>query len=213
MTEAAAKPVREGSAQKRAAILTAARERFLADGFDRASMDAIAAGAGVSKRTVYDYYGDKRTLLLAVVEQALATLGVSVTAAIDDHLRDVDDLERALVDFAVGVTATAIGSSDYNALMRLLGAESENLPEMRQMNWENIEPEEAVAERFVELDRRGLLRAPNPRLAADHFVALTLSPSVYALGRAPVVDPAETHRMIVDGVGAFLRAYGGPALD
>jgi len=28
-----------------------------------------------------------------------------------------------------------------------------------------------------------------------------------------VVDPAETHRMIVDGVGAFLRAYGGPALD
>ena len=212
MVASAVKPVREGSAQKRAAILAAARGLFLSDGFDRASMDAIAASAGVSKRTVYDYYGDKRTLLVAVVEQALAALGDSVTAAIDQHLRAVDDVERALVDFAGSITSVAIGSTDYSALMRLLSTESDNLPEMRQENWANVEPEEAVAERFVELDRRGLLRAPDPRLAADHFVALTLSPSVYALGRAPVAAAADTRRMIADGVAAFLRAYGGPAL-
>ena len=63
------KAVREGSATKRAAILATARALFLADGFERTSMDAIAAAAAVSKRTVYDYYGDKRALLLAVVEQ------------------------------------------------------------------------------------------------------------------------------------------------
>jgi TetR/AcrR family transcriptional repressor of mexJK operon len=213
MSTPAVKAVREGSAQKRAAILAAARELFLADGFDRASMDAIAAAAAVSKRTVYDYYGDKRALLLAVVEQALAVLGASVATAIDDHLRDVDDVESALVEFAVAITSTAIGSSDYTALMRLLSTESENLPEMRQEHFDAVEPEEAVAERFAELDRRGLLLAPDARLAADHFVALTLSPSVYALGRAPVAAAADTRRMIADGVAAFLRAYGGPALE
>jgi TetR/AcrR family transcriptional repressor of mexJK operon len=213
MSTPAVKAVREGSAQKRAAILAAARELFLADGFDRASMDAIAAAAAVSKRTVYDYYGDKRALLLAVVEQALAVLGASVATAIDDHLRDVDDVESALIEFAVAITSTAIGSSDYTALMRLLSTESENLPEMRQEHFDAVEPEEAVAERFAELDRRGLLQAPNARLAADHFVALTLSPSVYALGRAPMAAAADTRRMIGDGVAAFLRAYGGPALE
>ena len=60
----APKALREGSTQKRSAILTAARDLFLADGFDRSSVDAVAARAGVSKRTVYDYFGDKEALLL-----------------------------------------------------------------------------------------------------------------------------------------------------
>lgn len=207
-TSVAGKPIREGSAQKRAAILTAARKLFLADGVDRTSMDAIAASAEVSKRTVYDYYGDKRTLLLAVVQQAVQGLGATVSAAIDEHLGDVDDIERALVGFASGITASAIGSSDYAALMRLLSTESENLPELNAEHWDGIEPEEAVALRFAEFDRRGLLTAPDPRLAADHFVALTLSRSVYTLGRTPPPVLPDTRQMIVDGVKAFLRAYG-----
>jgi len=207
-TSVAGKPLREGSAQKRAAILATARELFLADGFERTSMDAIASSAEVSKRTVYDYYGDKRTLLLAVVEQAVQALGASVSAAIDGHLADVDDIEAALVGFASAITASAIGSSDYAALMRLLSTESENLPELNAEHWDGVEPEEAVAQRFAEFDRRGLLEAPDPRLAADHFVALTLSRSVYSLGRTPAPAIADTRRMIVDGVRAFLRAYG-----
>ena len=207
-TTVAAKTVREGSAQKRAAILAAARSLFLADGFDRTSMDAISASAGVSKRTVYDYYGDKRTLLLAVVEQAVQALGTTVSDAIDTHLTGVTDVEEALIGFADSITATAIGSADYSALMRLLSTESENLPELNAEHWDGVEPEEAVAQRFAEFDRRGLLEAPDPRLAADHFVALTLSRSVYSFGRTPAPAIADTRRMIVDGVRAFLRAYG-----
>ncbi|WEO77215.1 TetR/AcrR family transcriptional regulator [Cryobacterium sp. SO2] len=207
-TAVVVKTVREGSARKRAAILAAARSLFLSDGFDRTSMDAIASAAAVSKRTVYDYYGDKRTLLLAVVEQALQALGMAVSGAIDEHLTDVTDVETALIGFADSITATAIGSADYSALMRLLSTESDNLPEMRDKHWDSVEPEEAVAERFVELDRQGLLTTPDPRLAADHFVALALSRSVYALGRQDVRPPAETRKIIVDGVQAFLRAYG-----
>jgi TetR/AcrR family transcriptional repressor of mexJK operon len=201
------KGLREGSAHKRSAILLAGRELFLADGFERTSVDAIAARAGVSKRTVYDYYGDKRTLLLAVVEQAVLALSAAVTKAVEENLRVVDDLERALVGFARGITATAIGSPDYTALMGLLSTESTALPELRDKQWDVQDPEDSVAERFAEFAGRGLLIAPDPRLAADHFVALTLSPFANSLGRPIERSDEETQGLIVEGVRAFLRAY------
>ena len=40
---------------------------FLRDGYARTSVDAIAAEAGVSKRTIYNHYGDKESLFLSVV--------------------------------------------------------------------------------------------------------------------------------------------------
>ncbi|OJX75562.1 TetR/AcrR family transcriptional regulator [Leifsonia sp. 71-9] len=207
-TTTPAKGVREGSAQKREAILAAARELFLADGVERTSVDAIAASAGVSKRTVYDYYGDKRNLLLAVVEQAVDALGAAVTAAIDANLRGDIEIECALTRFAQDITATALGSSDYIALVRLLSTESVNLPELWDKHWNVGEPEDAVAERFAEFDRRGLLVTPDPRLAADHFVALTVSSFASTLGRPIERDEQQTQHLIVEGVRAFLRAYG-----
>jgi TetR/AcrR family transcriptional repressor of mexJK operon len=200
--------LREGSAQKRSAILAAARELFLANGFERTSVDAISAGAGVSKRTVYDYYGDKRTLLLAVVDQAVDALLEAVDAAMSDTLEGVDEprqLEPALVAFAQSLTRSALGSADYTALTRLTAMESANLPELRDR--EGTEPEETLAARFADFGARGLLTVPKPRVAADHFVALTLSSSANTLGLTTTLDEGETTEMIADGVAAFLRAY------
>ncbi|TIH37420.1 TetR/AcrR family transcriptional regulator [Subtercola vilae] len=208
MAAPAGKSIREGSAQKRSAILLAARALFLSDGFDRTSMDLVAAEAGVSKRTVYDYYGDKRTLLAAVVDHTVEALSTAVQRAIDENLVVVPDaaqLEHALVSFAESITVSAIGSSDYAALMRLLYTEATNLPETRSMAWNAEEPEDAVATRFAAFDRDGLLHAPDPRLAADHFVALTISPLTSSLG--VVGAEVDEHRVIVEGVRAFLRAY------
>jgi TetR/AcrR family transcriptional repressor of mexJK operon len=208
MTAPTGRNTREGSAQKRSAILRAARSLFLSDGFDRTSMDLVAADAGVSKRTVYDYYGDKRTLLAAVIDQTIEGLGAAVQRAIDENLTEVADaarLEPALVAFADSITASAIGSSDYAALMRLLSADAAHLPEERSMAWQIDEPEDAVAARFSAFHRSGLLHAPDPRLAADHFVALTISPLTSNFGLTGV--PVDSHRVIVEGVRAFLRAY------
>ena len=211
MAITASKAVREGSAQKRALILAAARELFLADGFERTSMDAIASRAGVSKRTVYDYYGDKRTLLLEVVQHAITGLSAAVDRAIAANLVEVTDITAALIGFARAITTTAMGSADYSALMRLLRTESAHLPELQDEQWVGLQPEDAVAERFTELDRRGLLSAPRPRLAADHFVALTLSPAFYTVGRQVSMTEADSESAIADGVSAFLRAYGADA--
>ena len=50
---------RQRSESKQTAILDAAERLFVADGYELTSVDAIAAAAGVSKRTVYDHFGDK----------------------------------------------------------------------------------------------------------------------------------------------------------
>jgi len=55
--------------RKRAAVIAAAIEEFLAAGFDATSMDRIAARAGVSKRTVYNHFPSKEVLFAAILRQ------------------------------------------------------------------------------------------------------------------------------------------------
>jgi TetR/AcrR family transcriptional repressor of mexJK operon len=63
-----AAPGRPKDLEKGAAILEAAKRLFTAQGFDGTSMDQIAAGAGVSKLTVYSHFGDKETLFAAAAK-------------------------------------------------------------------------------------------------------------------------------------------------
>jgi TetR/AcrR family transcriptional repressor of mexJK operon len=203
------KDLREGSSAKRGLILDAAQELFLTDGFARTKMDDIAARSGVTKRTAYDYYGDKQGLFAAVLERVIGRLDVSIRRAIDNNLVAVDDLETSLLGFAREITRSALGSSDYATLARLIAIASADVP-TTQVPWEAAEPEEVLAARFAELHLRGLLQAPNPRRAADHFVALTLSLSGSGLRRGATLTTEQTDEMISDGVRAFLRAYGQP---
>ncbi|GIJ27776.1 TetR family transcriptional regulator [Micromonospora qiuiae] len=52
----------------RAAILRAARERFAADGYDRATIRAIAADARIDPSMVIRYYGSKEELFATAAE-------------------------------------------------------------------------------------------------------------------------------------------------
>ncbi len=56
--------------RKRVLIVNAAREAFLAGGYAGTAMDAIAALAGVSIKTVYRHFDDKDDLFLAVMQAA-----------------------------------------------------------------------------------------------------------------------------------------------
>lgn len=59
---------RKGSDATRAAIRTAARERFAADGYERATIRAIAADAGIDPAMVIRYFGTKERLFVAAAE-------------------------------------------------------------------------------------------------------------------------------------------------
>ncbi len=60
--------------QKRAHILKGAAKTFATMGFDRASMRQLAQECGVSKATIYHYYGSKDALLFDILDSYLAAL-------------------------------------------------------------------------------------------------------------------------------------------
>ncbi|MFG1602480.1 TetR/AcrR family transcriptional regulator [Actinoplanes sp. NPDC049265] len=199
------KTLREGSAQKRAAILTAARDLFLSDGFDRTSVDAVSARAGVSKRTVYDYFGDKQTLLQAVVGDISGSLIDAVNRTIDGTLTGLTgpaQLEDAFIGFSMRIVTDMLGSAEYTTLLKLLGGE-------RGFNEAPFAdaPEDALAAQLAVLAEAGLLVAPDPRLAADHLIALTFGVAATRLGGLPAVGDKRVRPLVVEGVRAFLRAY------
>lgn len=59
---------RPGESGTRAAILDGARRSFAERGFDRTTIRAVAAGAGVDPALVHHYFGTKRELFLASVD-------------------------------------------------------------------------------------------------------------------------------------------------
>jgi AcrR family transcriptional regulator len=61
----------------KAAILVAARERFASDGYERATIRAIAADAGIDPSMVMRYYGNKEKLFAAAAEFDLRLPDVS----------------------------------------------------------------------------------------------------------------------------------------
>src|SRR5210317_1385244 len=74
-------------------VLEGARQVFLSDGFEGASVDDISRAAGVSKATLYSYFPDKRLLFVEVAKrqcsaQAETALGtLNTEAPVADFLR------------------------------------------------------------------------------------------------------------------------------
>ncbi len=74
----------------RAAILQAATREITSKGLNGARVDTIAAGAGVNKRMIYHYFGDKEGLYLAVLEATYASIR---SAELGLNLSDLDPVE------------------------------------------------------------------------------------------------------------------------
>src|ERR1700722_10134894 len=83
--------------RKHDAIGAAALTLFARDGYERTSVDAIAAEAGVSKRTVYSHYGDKENLFLLVIADTYDQMRERFAEIIARMTGEVTDAERSLI--------------------------------------------------------------------------------------------------------------------
>ncbi|MFG1610605.1 TetR/AcrR family transcriptional regulator [Actinoplanes sp. NPDC049265] len=196
---------RRRSEGKKTAILDAAENLFVTEGYERTSVDAITALAQVSKRTLYNHFGDKETIFLQVLSRANDALLSSVRAAIDEEITTGRDLHEALSAFAHRVIDRALGSSDYLTFRRLI-TQSQSVPRLPEAIREH--PLGMLEQRFAELADQGELRTSRPRTAAGHFTALTIS-----LAQESILDglrdqsSRDIDAIIAEGVDAFLRAY------
>jgi TetR/AcrR family transcriptional repressor of mexJK operon len=198
-----------GRVDKRRAILDAAAEVFGTQGYERASIDAIAAASGVSKPTIYSHFGTKEQLFReSIAESAAEINSESMTAitALDvrsDAWRDgLYRLAAALVECQRSPCALSV--------QRQIHAEITRDPAVFDaVQVRAAEPiHEALAGRLAMLGNAGHLQLPDPQLAARQFLALIAAemPERTRLGTREI-DDDEVTAAVTAGVDTFLRAY------
>jgi AcrR family transcriptional regulator len=84
--------------RNREQVLAAARRVFLASGYERATLDAIAEEAGFSKGVVYSQFESKGDLFLALLERRIAERAAQ-NEAIAKHFTGLEGV-MALIDAA-----------------------------------------------------------------------------------------------------------------
>jgi TetR/AcrR family transcriptional repressor of mexJK operon len=200
------------SAQKRQAILDAARTAFLRNGYLGTSMDEIAAEAGVSKQTVYRQFADKEGLFTEIVLGTIDQVGEPFFSGVET-LEDSEDLEADLREIA-RLLISVVGDPQLRRLRRLVIGEAERFPELGRTYYERGpgRSAEGLAARFRQLAEKGLLEIDDPEFAAHQFNWLVLS---IPLNRAMFsveedFTEKELRRYADEAVRVFLAAYGKP---
>ncbi|MEV4362278.1 TetR/AcrR family transcriptional regulator [Nonomuraea sp. NPDC004186] len=200
-----------GRPEKRQAITRAARRVFGRDGYTRAGMDAIAAEAGVSKRTIYRHFADKEQLFLTVALEGADEVTAAIAQIMDRHLHKIVDLERDLIDFSLDRVAAVTAFPDHFALVRAIEAEAAHIPPPILQAWIAAGPQTGhlrLAPYLRQIAERGLLRIDDADLAAAHLTLLTITDVNQRTFYGAVPLPQEeVDRLVTAGVRAFLRSY------
>jgi TetR/AcrR family transcriptional regulator, mexJK operon transcriptional repressor len=210
MTDSAVNLVAGRSAQKRQAIMEAAIALFLANGYQRTSMEEVAGLAAVSKQTVYKHFTDKERLFTAIVLTTLDRVAdpfraeIERLSATEDLISDLRLLARAYMK--------SVMQPPLLQLRRLVIGEANRLPALARTYYERA-PERtlaALASGFGRLADRGLLQLDNPLVAAGHFAFLVLGRALdksLFWGDQPYTSSQLTAQADAGAV-VFLRAYG-----
>lgn len=86
------------TARTKQLLLDAAVEEFAEHGFDGARVARVAAGAGVNKERIYQYFGSKEKLFCAVLETELKKLAAAVPLT-EAQARDLGDYAGRAYDY------------------------------------------------------------------------------------------------------------------
>ena len=203
--------IRPSSIRKRQAILAAAEQLFLRDGYLSTNMDELAALSQVSKQTVYKHFGSKEALFIALVSSMTTLAGDEVLDDAPDPVA-AENLPGFLADYAERQLA-AVLSPRILQLRRLVIGEVARFPELGEVLWDSG-PRRAMtsmAARFARLAALGWLQVDAPETAASVFNWLVMAEplnTAMLLGDQAVPAPAALRRHCAEAIRLFLAAYG-----
>jgi AcrR family transcriptional regulator len=166
------RPRRGTEVARTTALINAATRVFLREGYGLASIDKVAAEAGVSTRTIYERYKNKADLLGAVISRLVDRMSTVLATA------DLNRLEprAALSVIAETITGRA-RDPDAAALFRIVATESHRFPELAAKMRENNKQcvDNVVANYLRAQVTRGELALADPDRAATLFLQMICS--------------------------------------
>jgi AcrR family transcriptional regulator len=191
-------------------VLEGARQVFLSDGFEGASVDDLARAAGVSKATLYSYFPDKRFLFMQVAKtecQRQADLAIE-TINMDAPVQQVlHDIAREMVAF--------ITSQFGKRIFRICVGESDRFPELGREFYES--GPKLIRDRLVHFFEKGVARGElqidDLNFAAEQFHELCkadLFPRM-VFNMTDEFTDVEKMRVVNGAVEMFMARYGTKA--
>ena len=189
---------------KREAMVVAAARSFFDIGYEATSIEQIAADAGVSKVTVYNHFGDKRSLFGAAVEHEC------------ERLRGLFSIDpNSAGSLAQRLTLIGAGMSEFLARPELVrfdrrvAAETERDPEIGRafLNAGPYRIKGAFTALLESLVGSGELDIDDCAIAAEQFVSMVKGMGDlerrFGMDRNEEVD----HARLENAVKVFLCAY------
>jgi TetR/AcrR family transcriptional repressor of mexJK operon len=208
---------RPSSRKKHDAALAAAEVQFLATGFESVTMDSIAKESGVSKQTLYSYFGSKQDLFLALVTEKTSVTSRSVLSSVP-RVTDAGTARDEVRDLLVA-QLTAVMNPEVLALRRLVIGEAVRFPELARALYENG-PRVAIASLatvIADLADLGLVRIAGPDAdgstdtAATQLNWLVMGDPInraMLLGDDAIPTPAQLRAHVDAALDMFFAAYG-----
>ena len=153
-------------------IHEAARQEFLSNGYATTSMEAVAARAGISTKTLYRLIPTKAELFEGMVTARLDAFFSKITADTVDSADLASALETMLIDCA-GLTL----DREVLGVHRLVISESDRFPELAHAFYkEGIRRVPiAMAEWLALQCKRGALCLEDPKAAAGMLLGMMIS--------------------------------------
>jgi AcrR family transcriptional regulator len=192
---------------KRRQIIEGARQIFMRDGFDGASMNDITRAAGVSKGTVYAYFPSKEALFEALIREDRRIQAERICR----FSADDENVERVLREIARNIAA-AVTQPGHMAHLRTVIAASAKFPSIGHAFYE-AGPMYGAGRLAAYLDRQveaGRLRIDDTKRAAFQFIDLCLArplkQMLFCVIETP--DPVEMEKAIDSAIAMFMAAYG-----
>lgn len=188
-------------------VLEGAREIFMRDGFEGASVDDIARAAGVSKATLYSYFPDKRLLFMEVAQTECNRQANESMDLVDRHAP-----VRQVLEFGARRMVQILTSDFSQQMFRVCVAESERFPELGRKFYESgpATGKRHITEYLQEAAQRGELAIEDIELAADQFMELCKADLFVKMvfGIRNSFTPAEIDRVVMGAVDTFMARYG-----
>jgi AcrR family transcriptional regulator len=164
----------ERTADRRQAIIEAAFETFIGQGFAATRLDDVAKRAGVAKGTIYLHFKDKQALFEELVRSAIVPLASKLAAAPREIVSVRAVLESFASNFVKEVTTTR-----RSALVRLVMAEGPRFPAIADFYYREVVSRGLAGMRaLIEL---GIARGEIRETGLKDFPQIVIAPVMVAV--------------------------------
>lgn len=192
------------------AILEAATELFLENGYQNVSITNIMERAGCSRETIYRYFKGKDDIFASItalqMQSYLETME-SITTG------ESTDLREGLFNWSVSLLESVTAEA-YVRFRRLVISEVNNRPDHGKLYFDLTYSKgtEAVSEFFKIFQQQGKLKPVEPRRLARYFVGMLLYDLMHmrVLGVRETPAGSQIKKLAARTVDDFLLGYACP---